>query len=113
VVTRTGYWRDKATQPPPQFGEKGTRVVVYEGELPFQHRGEATQELYVFTDRHPRLVVDLRDLPGLAKHAGRDELRAVSGELPGKDEEIEQPEEKVISEEVDDDISDDSAGPDA
>lgn len=111
--SRTGYWKDKATQPPPVFGEKGTRLVAFTGELPHEHRGGVTQTLYVFTDKHPQLHIDLRDLPTLAKDVGRDQLRAVSGELPALEDDAKEPAEKDLSEEVDDGISDDGARPDA
>lgn len=103
---RTGYWKDRATQPPPRFGEAGTRVVEYLGDRPFESRGAATGKLYVFTDRHPRHVVDARDLPGLAKAAGRDQLRSLPESEPEANERV--------TEEVEDyDGSDDSAGQDA
>lgn len=111
MVTRTGYWKDKATQPPPIFGEVGTRVIRFTGERPCQHRGKVTQELYVFTDEHPQLHVDLRDLPALAQHIGREQLQAVSGQLPALEQDEELEEEKL--EEADDGISDDSPGSDA
>jgi hypothetical protein len=69
-------WRRKMTTPPPRFGEKGTRWVSYTDELPFEHRGTVTSTLYVWTSKHPRLSVDLRDLPGLVQEAGRQSLEA-------------------------------------
>jgi hypothetical protein len=105
--SRTGYWKDKATQPPPTFGEMGTRLVAYTGELPYQHRGAATSTLYVWTARHPRLFVDARDLPALADAAGRDKLRSPQGALPGSEPE---PEDEDEVEEATDDSSDDGAG---
>lgn len=116
MSTRTGYWRDKATQPPPRFGAQGTVVVEFTGELPCQHRGAATQTLYVFTERHPRLVVDKRDLPALASHVGRDQLRAAHdlgdelGDEPAVEEDLTYEESEAIEEVEDYGSDDDSAG---
>lgn len=73
-------WTRKMTTPPPRFGEKGTRWVSYTDELPYQHRGNVTSTLYVWTSKHPRLLVDLRDLPTLVKDAGRQSLEGLQQE---------------------------------
>lgn len=112
-VSRTGYWKDKATQPPPRFGEVGKRLVEYAGELPFEHRGAATSTLYVWTARHPRLFVDARDLPALGEAAGRDQLRSPQGPLGLEADEPEPEDGEELTEEVSDDSSDDGAGQDA
>jgi len=99
------FWRSKATQPPPTFGEKGAKWVRYTGEMPFEHRGSVTSTLYVWTERHPRLLVDARELPEVAQAAGRDNLEGLPEPEPKAREDREQ--------EVDYDGDNDADGPDA
>ena len=78
-----------------KFGEKGTRLVFFQGEVPFQHVGVATGTSYTFTVRRPRHYIDLRDLPGLVKATGRDNLIGLDG---------------PVAEEVQDDSRDNDTG---
>lgn len=48
--------------------------VTFIGELPYQHRGEITDTLYIWNARHPTKWVDRRDLPALLQAAGADNL---------------------------------------
>lgn len=48
--------------------------VTFTGELPRQHRGEITDTLYVWNARYKTRWVDRRDLPGLIKDVGVDNL---------------------------------------
>ena len=67
-----------------RFGEKGRALVKYVGELPFEYRGSYTGTNYVWYPRKPKHWVDKRDLPGLAKAAGRDNLEGLPEEKPKK-----------------------------
>lgn len=58
----------------PPFQQKAAESVTYCGELPYQHRGAITPTLYVWNKKHPARWVDRRDLPGLLKAAGADDL---------------------------------------
>ncbi len=99
-------WKSKMTQPPPRFGEKGTRWVSYTDALPFEYRGTVTSTLYVWTSKHPRLSVDLRDLPGLVQEAGRQSLEA---EGLSSEREVE-PEPEEETKEVEDGADFDTDG---
>ena len=59
---------------PPAFRQRGAESVTYCGELPYQHRGAITPALYVWNSKHPTRWVDRRDLPGLLKAAGAENL---------------------------------------
>ena len=48
--------------------------VTFIGEMPQQHRGQITDTLYVWNARHTSRWVDRRDLPGLIKELGVDNL---------------------------------------
>jgi len=101
------FWRNKATQPPPTFGEKGTKWVRYTGALPFEHRGSVTSTLYVWTERRPRLLVDARELPEIVEAAGRDNLEGLPEPRP------EPKAREVETEEEEHDGDNDADGPDA
>lgn len=107
--SRSQLWKN-AAKPPPPFGKVGTRLVKYEGDLPYQFRGPVTSTLYVWTRKHPVHAVDKRDLPALAKAAGRGNLSSPQGPLGGEEE----PEAEPELEEVGDyDGDHDGGGPDA
>lgn len=79
------------------FGEAGTKEIEYTGDLPAVFGPFVTKKVYRFRPgKNPRLV-DLRDLPGLTKAAGRRKLREV-GEPEA--EKKQKPVEKVTIEEV-------------
>lgn len=60
----------------PRFGEKGQVGVEFIGALPFEHRGACSGVNYVWNQRRNNVWVDKRDLPELAKAAGRENLKA-------------------------------------
>ena len=60
------------------FGEAGTKEIEYLGDTPAVFGPFITRKIYRFRmGKNPRLV-DLRDLPGLTKVAGRKKLRDVN-----------------------------------
>ena len=64
----------KRKQNPAAFRADLRVGVTYTGEMPRQHRGQITDTLYVWNARHPTRWVDKRDLPGLTKEFGVDDL---------------------------------------
>lgn len=60
-----------------QFGDGGTKLIQYTGEMPANFGPFVTKKIYRFREgKNPRLV-DLRDLTLLTKVAGRDNLLEV------------------------------------
>lgn len=60
------------------LGRDGLKMIEYLGELPATFGPFVTTKKYKFTvNKNPRLV-DLRDLTGLTKVAGRENLRDVN-----------------------------------
>ena len=58
----------------PQFGDAGTKLLEYTGELPAIFGPFVTKRVYRFrAGKNPRLV-DMRDLTLLGKDAGRENL---------------------------------------
>lgn len=58
-----------------RWGEKGVKSIKYVGPMPCDLRGSYTGHLYVYNARRPILGVDVRDLPGLVKDAGKENLQ--------------------------------------
>ena len=60
----------------PKFDPKRRVGVIYtdDDSLPRQHRGAVTDTLYVFNLRHRSAWVDKRDLAGMVKDLGPDNL---------------------------------------
>ena len=82
--------RKKAKDTRPAFGAGGLREVEYLGELPGVFGPFVTGKVYRFREgKNPR-AVDLRDLPGLAKEAGRDRLRGAEDEKPKRQRRVEE-----------------------
>jgi len=48
--------------------------VKYGGDLPKTFTGQFTRQKYTWTEERPVIRVDRRDMPGLRKEAGRDNL---------------------------------------
>lgn len=95
-------WRRQRRGPAPElvrFGEKGTKLVYYQGEVPREHRGVGTGRLYVFIESKRRQIVDARDLPCLAEDFGREQLvdpvtdEAIIKEPANDDVEVQEEEE--------------------
>ena len=104
--------RGKKRTNPAAFRKDLREGVTFTGEMPYQHRGGVTDTLYVWNTRHPTRWVDRRDLPGLIKDAGVDDLDgdwiATFKEQKKKRIEEEEPESEseppVEAEEVKDDV---------
>lgn len=102
--------RKKAARQKIKFGEKGLRQVEYLGDLPVATGPYITHKTYRFSAVRLVKKVDVRDLPGLARDLGRENLRAIDDEALFEEpepeiepEEVEEPEpEPVEIEEVDD-----------
>ena len=58
-----------------RWGAKGVKGVKYTGPMPRDFRGCYTKKFYVYNERRLMLGVDVRDLPGLAKDAGKENLQ--------------------------------------
>ena len=58
-----------------RWGEKGVKGIKYTGKMPRDFRGCYTKKFYVYNERRPLLGVDVRDLPDLAKAAGKENLQ--------------------------------------
>ena len=56
------------------FGEQGVKGIRYSGEMPRDYRGKCTGMLYAFNERRPLLGIDARDVPGLVKELGSENL---------------------------------------
>jgi len=68
----------KSARPAIVFGEAGLKEIEYLGELPGVFGPFVTRKIYRFREgKNPR-TVDVRDLPGLTKQAGRRKLRDVN-----------------------------------
>ncbi|NIQ91284.1 MAG: hypothetical protein GWN93_20665 [Deltaproteobacteria bacterium] len=66
--------RRKAPKEKIIYGEKGVKGIRYSGEMPRDYRGTCTGLLYAFNERRPLLGIDARDVPGLVKEFGVDNL---------------------------------------
>lgn len=90
----------------PIFGERGTKLIEYLGEMPGIFGPFVTLKRYQFrSGKNPRLV-DVRDLTSLAKVAGRENLRDVNE--PEPKQKIKSKPKKI--EEVDDGTERDTDG---